>query len=256
MLLGAIANFVTGIGEVPYEIVSDFVTAGRAIGHTRSRSNPSSRFSWRNTRKSQDSDLDSEEEQQQQYHEPAEYRGPAQCRGLGRPNHGDNDGVSLDTNDNEEDNVRHNKMNQDLPASAAGQRQGVPINQEELLCYLESRREHGVIYEIRTHGSRMSKKFLKNILWLPTDLTLSLSKGFHNAPMLYHDQMVKELPKVVGFRSGLTAAVTVCHLSSVIKEEVRTDLYIGTPRWILLRYNRLGHPASVWRQEARSERNG
>lgn len=229
MLIGAIANFVTGIGEVPYEIVSDFVTAGRAIGHPRSRSNPSSRFSWGKTRRSQDSDLDSAEGQQQ-YHEPAEYHGPTQCRGLGRPNDDDNDGVSLDTNDNEEDNVRHNKMNQDLPASATGQRQGMPINQEEMLCYryLESRQGYGVIYEIRTHSSRMSKKFLKTILWLPTDLTLSLSKGFHNAPMLYHDQMVKELPKVISFRSGLAAAGTVCHLSSVIKE-VRTDplpLYI------------------------------
>lgn len=222
MLVGAIANFVTGIGEVPYDIVSDFVTAGRAIGHTRSHSNLSSRFSWRKTRRSQDSDLDSEEEQQ--YHEPAEYHGPAQCRGLGRSNDDDNDGVSLDTNDNEEDNVRHNRMNKDLPASAVGKRPGIPIDQEELLCYLESRRGHGVIYEIRTHTSRMSKKFLKNILWLPTDLTLSLSKGFHNAPMLYHDQMVKELPKVVGFRSGLAAAGTVCHPCSVMKKEARTNI--------------------------------
>ncbi|CAI7661515.1 unnamed protein product [Penicillium palitans] len=216
VLVGAIANFVTGIGEVPYDIVSDFVTAGRAINHTRSRSNPSSRFSWRKTRRSQDSDLDSEDEQQQ-YHEPAEYHGPAQCRGLGRPNDDGNDGVSLDTNDSEEDNVRHNKMNHDLPASTAGQRQGIPINQEELLCYLESRKGHGVIYEIRTHSSRMSKKFLKSILWLPTDLTLSLSKGFHNAPMLYHDEMVKELPKVIGFRSGLAAAGT----------ELRDGFYYG-----------------------------
>lgn len=215
MLIGAIANFVTGIGEVPYDIVSDFVTAGRAIGHTRSASNPSSRFSWRKTRRSQDSDLDSEEEQQ--YHGPAEYHGPDQCRGLGRPNDDDDDGVGLDTNDNEEDNVRHNKMNQNLPASATGQRQGIPINQEELLCYLKSHKGHGVTYEIRTHSSRMSKKFLKNILWLPTDLTLSLSKGFHNAPLMYHDQMVKELPKVTGVQSGLAAAGTVCHLFSVIK---------------------------------------
>ena len=121
MLLGAIANFVTGIGEVPYDIVSDFVTAGRAIGHTRSRSNPSSRFSWRKTRRSEDSDLDSEGEQQQ-YHETAEYHGPPQCRGLGRLNGDDNDGVSLDTNDNEEDNVRHNKMNHDLPHTVAPNR--------------------------------------------------------------------------------------------------------------------------------------
>ncbi|KGO46262.1 UDP-glucuronosyl/UDP-glucosyltransferase [Penicillium expansum] len=209
VLVGAIANFVTGIGEVPYEIVSDFVTAGRAIGHTRSQSHPSSRFSWRKSRRSQDSDLDSEEEQ---YHESAEYHGPAECRGVGRPNGDNQDGISLDTNDDENDNVRHNKMNHGLPISATGRKEGMPINEgqlhEQILSYLESPEGHGVVYEIRTHGSRMSKKFLKTILWLPTDVTLSFSKGFHNAPMLYHDPMVKETPKVTGFRSGLAAART------------------------------------------------
>jgi hypothetical protein len=149
--------------------------------------------------------VDSDEEQ---YHEPAEYHGPSECRGLGRSNN-DDDVMSLDTNDNEDDNARHNKMNDNLPASACGQRQGKPVDQTELLSYIESPKGHGVIYEIRTHGSRMSKKFLKNILWLPTDLALSLSKGFHNAPMLYHDPMVKEMPKVISFRSGLEAAGTV-----------------------------------------------
>ncbi|KAF3020893.1 hypothetical protein E8E15_008711 [Penicillium rubens] len=213
VLVGAIANFVTGIGEVPYEVVSDFVTTGRAIRHTRQSSRPSSRSSWRRSRRSQDPVVESDEEQ---YHEPAEYHGPSECHGLGRSNN-DDDLMSLDTNDNENDNVRHNKMNDNLPASACGQRQGKPVDQTELLSYIESPKGHGVIYEIRTHGSRMSKKFLKNILWLPTDLALSLSKGFHNAPMLYHDPMVKEMPKVISFRSGLEAAGT----------ELRDGFYYG-----------------------------
>ncbi|KAG0154602.1 hypothetical protein PDIDSM_170 [Penicillium digitatum] len=214
VLVGAIANFVTGIGEVPYDIVSDFVTAGRAIGQSRPLSSPSSRFTSRKTRRSQDTTLDSDEEQ---YREPAEYHGPSECHGLGRPTHDDNDGISLDTNDDENDNVRHNKMNHNLPASAAGQRQGVPVDENQLLSYMKSPKGHGTMYEIRTHSSRMSKKFLKNILWLPTDVTLSFSKGFHNAPMFYHDQMVKETPKVTGFRSGLAAAET----------ELRDGFYYG-----------------------------
>ncbi|KAJ5371726.1 UDP-glucuronosyl/UDP-glucosyltransferase [Penicillium concentricum] len=232
VLVGAIANFVTGIGEVPYDIVTDFVTAGRAIGQTRAQTDSSRRFSWRKFRRSQESDTDSDEEQYHEsaeyhepadyhqpadYHERAEYHGPAECQGLGQFNNDNDDdnnedgtaiddGISLDPNDNETDNARHNKMNHNLPASAVGPRNRLPRDQAELLSYLESPRGNGVIYEIRTHGSRMSKKFLKNILWLPTDLTLSMSKGFHNAPRMYNDQMIKETPKVVGFRSGLEAA--------------------------------------------------
>ncbi|KAJ5801662.1 CAZyme family GT1 [Penicillium psychrosexuale] len=202
VLVGAIANFVTGIGEVPYDIVVDFVEAGRAIGHTRDRSG-SSRFSFGKSRKSHDSSLDSDDDE---YHETAEYHGPAECHdGLGS---NANDLMNLDTNDSEEDHIRHNRMNHELPASAVGQKQGIPIDQKKLLSYIETPHGQGIIYEIRTHGSQMSKKLLKNILWLPTDLTLSLSKGFHNAPMLYHDRMVKDMPKVMGFRSGLAAAGT------------------------------------------------
>ncbi|KAJ5424549.1 UDP-glucuronosyl/UDP-glucosyltransferase [Penicillium cf. griseofulvum] len=228
VLVGALANFVTGIGEVPYDIFSDFVTAGRAIGHSRSQSNPSRRFSRRRHRRSEESDVNSVEEQYHdaaEYREPAEYHGPNQCQGLGRSNDDDNDdsddvddGISLDTNDNATDNVRHNKMNHNLPASAAGQRQGMlPCDQTELLSYLESPTGKGVIHEIRTHGSRMSKKLLKSILWLPTDLTLSMAKGFHNAPRMYNDPMIKETPTVLGFRSGLQAAGT----------ELRDGFYYG-----------------------------
>ncbi|KAJ5971412.1 uncharacterized protein N7479_001330 [Penicillium vulpinum] len=236
VLIGAIANFVTGIGEVPYEIFTDFVTAGRAIGQTRKENDSSRRFSWRRKhRRSQDSSLGSDEEQYHEsaeyqqpaanyqpsehqqpaenyqpaeYREPAEYYGPGQCQGLGGSNDDNDDGISLDTNDDAADNARYNKMNNNLSASAVGQKQGLPLDQSELLSYLESPQGTGVIYEIRNHSSRMSKKFLKSLIWLPTDLTLSMSKGFHNAPKLYHDQMVTDTPKVVGFRSGLHAAGT------------------------------------------------
>ncbi|KAL8722150.1 MAG: hypothetical protein Q9225_001294 [Loekoesia sp. 1 TL-2023] len=46
----------------------------------------------------------------------------------------------------------------------------------------------------------------------PMDFTLSLARGFHNAPKLYGDDMVRRPDKVTGFRSGLKAAgkVRVC----------------------------------------------
>lgn len=60
--------------------------------------------------------------------------------------------------------------------------------------------------EIAHFGGRVSKKFINLVMWLPTDLTLSLSKGFHNLPRLYHDPMVKSTPKVIGIQSGFRAA--------------------------------------------------
>lgn len=40
----------------------------------------------------------------------------------------------------------------------------------------------------------------------PMDFTLSLARGFHNAPKLYGDESVRQADKVTGFQSGLKAA--------------------------------------------------
>lgn len=66
-----------------------------------------------------------------------------------------------------------------------------------------------VLTDARYHVSRVGKHLLDWVLLLPTDLTMSFSKGFHNAPKLYHDPMVQETPTVRGARGGLRAAGTV-----------------------------------------------
>lgn len=40
----------------------------------------------------------------------------------------------------------------------------------------------------------------------PMDFTLSLARGFHNAPKLYGDESVRQAEKITGFHSGLKAA--------------------------------------------------
>ncbi|KAL6231895.1 hypothetical protein BDW75DRAFT_31010 [Aspergillus navahoensis] len=67
---------------------------------------------------------------------------------------------------------------------------------------------HEVLTDARYHLARAGKHILDWILLVPTDLTLSFSKGFHNAPKLYHDPMVQETPTVRGVRGGLRAAGT------------------------------------------------
>ncbi|KAI2785971.1 Sterol 3-beta-glucosyltransferase UGT80B1 [Penicillium oxalicum] len=67
-------------------------------------------------------------------------------------------------------------------------------------------KSHNILYEIASLGGKMSLKFVNLLIWLPTDLTLSLSKGFHNAPKLWHDPMVRSTPKVHDIQSGFKAA--------------------------------------------------
>lgn len=54
--------------------------------------------------------------------------------------------------------------------------------------------------------SRFSKKTATAIVSPFVDLTVSLSKGLHNAPKYYHDSTVRKLPRVVGVKSAFEAA--------------------------------------------------
>jgi hypothetical protein len=66
-----------------------------------------------------------------------------------------------------------------------------------------------ILTDARYHATRAGKHLLNWVLLLPTDLALSFSKGFHNAPKLYHDPMVQETPTVRGVKGGFRAAGTV-----------------------------------------------
>lgn len=191
VLVGAIANFVTGIGEVPYQMATDVLSAGRAIGHPHDHSDPVAvACAWRkNHRRSQES---SEESENGHYHKSNEYR--------------ESDG-SNDNDDDETSLGQNDEMK--VPATSIERRRSLRLEKSQTMSCVDSSKRNGALTEIRAHGSRMSMKLLKTVIWLPTDLTLSLSKGFHNAPKLYHDQMVKATPKVIGFRSGARAAGTV-----------------------------------------------
>ena len=70
----------------------------------------------------------------------------------------------------------------------------------------KSARAKHALSETRYHAAKSAKYALNFVLVLPTDLTLSLTKGFHNAPKLYHDKTVESIPKVMGVKSGFRAA--------------------------------------------------
>ena len=51
--------------------------------------------------------------------------------------------------------------------------------------------------------SIISKKALHTFIKLPADMSLTLSKGFHNAPLIYNDHLVKPCPQVTGLGPAL-----------------------------------------------------
>jgi hypothetical protein len=57
--------------------------------------------------------------------------------------------------------------------------------------------------------TKIAKHAIIYTLILPTDMTLSLSKGFHNAPKLYGDTTVEPIPSFTGIKTGFRAAGTV-----------------------------------------------
>lgn len=59
------------------------------------------------------------------------------------------------------------------------------------------------------HASRLAKGILDIIIIPPMEVSLTLSKGLRNPPLLFHDDRVRDSPTVVGVRSGLRAAGTV-----------------------------------------------
>ncbi|BAE55182.1 unnamed protein product [Aspergillus oryzae RIB40] len=65
-----------------------------------------------------------------------------------------------------------------------------------------------ILAETGYHTSKFAKQVLNFAIMLPTDLTLSLAKGFHNAPKLYHDTTVQRIPRVRNVKSGFRAAGT------------------------------------------------
>jgi hypothetical protein len=46
------------------------------------------------------------------------------------------------------------------------------------------------------------------------EISLTLSRGFHNVPLVFHDDTVRDLPRVTEMRSGLKAAGKVWLVSN------------------------------------------
>ena len=252
VLFGAIANFVIGIADIPTEMVIDLVSAGKQLGHNHEAHAEDPRRKWHMRKTHNEDELASEEDSQEQ---------------IDQQKHGN----SEETMNNSHSESSHDSLAQ--PATA-GTRSSEPLSGEEtgsddsvsnssdllppeagidrvrslqlektqtMSSEMATPKPHGFFSEVRIHGGRMGKKFVNFVIWLPTDLTLSMSKGFHNAPKLYHDYTVKSTPKVHGIRSGFRAAGQVRFALKSIFDDILTqcrnfgmDFITVLPAWSLI----------------------
>lgn len=86
----------------------------------------------------------------------------------------------------------------------------------------------------------------------PMDFTLSLARGFHNAPKLYGDQSVRQPDKVTNFQSGLKVAGKVSlPITLPVMQSLQT---LGVRLWRLRRDFRSRHSTSRGCKERRRRR--
>lgn len=202
VLFGALTRFVTGFVDAPREIASDLVSAVRA---TRQ---PHENFDRRAACRAAVASLD----QSSPSIESDESRIDYEVRQLQIENDGQEVGENRDDESTQEDtgdegNGDH--VNELAQVRSIEHKRSLQLEKAKTMSSSmppSKPPKYIILHEAVLHGSKMSKKLVKVIIWLPTDFSLGMARGFHNAPKLYHDPTVIDTPQVVGLRSGFTAA--------------------------------------------------
>ncbi|KAL1849446.1 hypothetical protein Plec18170_007352 [Paecilomyces lecythidis] len=127
---------------------------------------------------------------------------------VGKGNSSDNNTRQSSTNTHN-DNARGSD-HEDMSASSV----------DEINCDIDAEQEMQKLTKVHSRArrnlvhtgdktARLAKRSLKFALVIPRDVSLSMSKGFHNLPKLYHDTTVQKTPTVRGIRTGFGAAQKV-----------------------------------------------
>lgn len=185
VLFGAISYFVTELTNVPSEFVHEIVSAGRAMGNPSRQSNVRHQCHVRQRRNEEqmESDENSEENSTTRSDLPEQRMSSPPDSSISGADSMDGESLAIDRRGSLQ-LVKEPTMSSEIARS----------------------KPRGALSEAVIHGNRMSMKLVNLLIWLPTDLSLSLAKGFHNAPKLYNDPMVQSTPIVTGVRSGIRAA--------------------------------------------------
>ncbi|KAJ5771840.1 CAZyme family GT1 [Penicillium odoratum] len=206
VLFGAITGFVTGLIDAPREMLSDFSSAAHAIRHPRERfdrrtacqaalSTPE-RLSPVNTTGTEETRIENEDGQLQIDNGGQERREIREDDSTQEDSAAE--GNEVEAHDTEISRVRTTERTRNLQLEKAKTMSSSMTPSEPP--------KYSALNEAAFQGKKASKKMLKLVIWLPTNLSLSMARGFHNAPRLYNDTTVNDVPQVMGLRSGFRAA--------------------------------------------------
>ncbi|KAJ5605319.1 hypothetical protein N7510_010473 [Penicillium lagena] len=203
ILVGVFAKLVTGLGGIPVDVVTDLISGMRSLGHPHDHNDLRETWRWR---------VDQKLIQKRERESASHGEGPMSQVEKERNEHSElPEEERLQETLTESDDERIlNELNQMSGVVLEGtidRRRSLQLEKRQTMsCGMRPSRKRSFISEVGIHGGWMSKRFLNGIIWIPTDLTLGLSKGFHNAPKMYHDYTVKKPPSFIGLRSGLRGA--------------------------------------------------
>jgi hypothetical protein len=197
LLVGSIPSFMTGLVDAPRMILLDFVSAVREVGHPHEHLNRHEACRAAVLSPDHSSREDSEESGQGQVEDEEDDEQV--------PNE-----ESTQRNSADEDNETY--FNGSIRSSSIERKRSLQQEQAKPMSSSMSpskSQKVNILYEASYHASKLSKNFLRLIILLPTDVSLSMARGFHNAPKLYHDPTVKDTPQVISIRSGFRASLKV-----------------------------------------------
>lgn len=194
LLVGSIAGLMTGLVDTPKEFLLDLISAAHAVSHPREHLDHHAAYRAAIACPDHPSSEDSVESEERQFED-----------------HEEDDGVP------NEESAQGDFADEDNETYASSSTRSSAIERKRTLQQEKAKpmsssltssksQKLNVLYEAASHGNKMSKKFLRLIILLPTDVSLSMARGFHNAPKLYHDTTVKDIPQVISIRSGFRAA--------------------------------------------------
>jgi hypothetical protein len=215
VLFGVIMSFVTGLVDMPGDIVRGVGSAAHEIRQPHEHLNrhtacEAALASPDNS--SPDVSIESEELQNQNDGEQLQFENNEHGERETRESESSQEDTTNENNENpvaEIERVRSTERKRNLQLEKA-KTMGSTMTPSKPPKF-------AILHEAALHGGQVSKKAAKTIIWLPTDVTLGMARGFHNAPKLYHDPTVKDVPQVVSLRTGFRAA----------GKELKDGLYFG-----------------------------
>jgi hypothetical protein len=212
VLFGVIMSFVTGLVDMPGDIVRGVGSAAREIRQPHEHFNRQTACQAALASpdpSSPDDSIESEELQIQNEGEQSQIEDNEQGEREIRESENTQENTTNESNENpvnEIERVRSIERKRNLQLEKA-KTMGSTLTVSKPPKFANLR-------EAALQGGQMSKKAVKIIIWLPTDVTLGMARGFHNAPKLYNDPTVKDIPQVVSLRTGFRAAGKVIILLS------------------------------------------